>query len=229
MTEVFAHRGLHRTEIENTVAAFLEAKAVGADGVELDVRRTVDGALVVHHDAVISEDRAIATMRCRDLPRHIATLEEALNVLGGLRVNVEIKNSPTENGFDPSGALAHQVVAALEEWGWTEGVIISSFDLPTCEAARRADADIAIGWLLDWRTEPTGSIDLAAASALNAVHPFFARVDGPFVAEAHQRGLEVNVWTVNEAVDMARMFAVGVDTLITDDPALALATRDGSP
>jgi glycerophosphoryl diester phosphodiesterase len=115
VTEVFAHRGLHATERENTVAAFLEARAAGADGVELDVRRTLDGALVVHHDAALADLGEIAALTCRDLPATVPTLAEAMTACDGLRVNVEIKNGPDEPIYDPTGALAHQVVTALGE------------------------------------------------------------------------------------------------------------------
>ncbi len=232
VTEIFAHRGLHSVEMENTVAAFLEARIAGADGVELDVRRTRDGALVVHHDLVIDGVGAINDLECRELPGSIPTLEEALTACLGLRVNVEIKNHPSEAVYDASGALAHQVVASLSELGWLNGVIISCFDLDTCAAVRFADATVPVGWLLDWRVDPAPSIPQVAERGLNAIHPFFNGVTADLVAHAHDVGLDVNVWTVNAAEEMERQFDLGVDAVITDDPRLALATlatRDQRP
>jgi glycerophosphoryl diester phosphodiesterase len=230
MTEIFAHRGLHVSERENTVAAFSEARAVGADGVELDVRRTSDGALIVHHDGAIEGVGTIAELPCRLLPAYVATLEEAVTACEGLRVNVEIKNDPREPAYDPSGALAHQVIAVLAELQWLDAVVISSFDLATCEAVRRADPTVAVGWLLDWRADPMPSVDEVAERGLNAIHPFFNRVDAALVDLAHTRGIDVNVWTVNGVPDMTRLFALEIDTLITDDPQLALATlASGDP
>ena len=80
MSQVYAHRGLHTSEIENTVAAFVEAKAVGVHGVELDVRRTKDGALVVHHDATISGVGARIAIVCNITPA-AAQSEETSNTL----------------------------------------------------------------------------------------------------------------------------------------------------
>jgi glycerophosphoryl diester phosphodiesterase len=224
VTEIFAHRGCHVSVPENTVAAFVEARVVGADGVELDVRRTADGALVVSHDDGVAGVGSIAATTCRALPKSVPTLAEAMGACSDLRVNVEIKNTPGDPGYDPSGALAHQVVAALADLDWLGGVIISSFDLATCDAVRSVDAGVAVGWLIDWRSDPAPTPDVVAAHGLNAVHPFFHRVDDATVEHAHALGIKVNVWTVNDSVELARMYTLGVDTVITDDVALALAT-----
>jgi glycerophosphoryl diester phosphodiesterase len=224
VTQIFAHRGLHQVETENTVGAFAEARAAGADGVELDVRRTRDGALVVLHDPLVEGVGAVADLECRQLPATVATLEEALTTCAGLRVNVEIKNHPSEAVYDASGALAHQVVTTLGELGWLDDVIISCFDLATCEAVRLAHASVPVGWLLDWRLDASGSVDQVVERGLSAIHPFFSRVDESLVDRAHARGIEVNVWTVNAAEEMARQFRLGVDAVITDDPRLARAT-----
>ena len=66
MTQVIGHRGASRAERENTLEAFHAAVAQGADGVELDVRRTADGALAVHHDAHLPDGRAIVLTRRDD-------------------------------------------------------------------------------------------------------------------------------------------------------------------
>ena len=225
MTEIFAHRGLHTIEPENTVAAFLEARAAGVDGVELDVRRTSDGALVIHHDAEVAGVGLISAVQCQKLPHGLATLAEAMTACSGLRVNVEIKNDPREAGFDPSGALAAQIVTELGEMDWLDSVIISSFDLATCQAVRRSDPQVLVGWLLDWRHEAELAISVAMDSGLNAVHPFFQRVSQQLVADAHRGGMAVNVWTVNAVEDMGQMFDWDVDSLITDLPAEAIAVR----
>src|SRR5271155_5597270 len=91
MLSVYAHRGLHDKERENTVGAFTAAVALGVDGVELDVRRTGDGVLVVHHDPTIGR-LGIAEALQRDLPTYVPTLDEAMKACEGVLVNVEIKN-----------------------------------------------------------------------------------------------------------------------------------------
>jgi glycerophosphoryl diester phosphodiesterase len=224
MTAIFAHRGLHLSAGENTVAAFLEAKAVGADGVELDVRQSKDGALVVHHDALIDGVGLISDLLLRDIPVSVASLSDAMTACSGISVNVEIKNDPAEASYDPSGALAAEVVSCLSEGGWRDGVIISSFDLATCQAVRAVDAEIHVGWLLDWRREAAPCVEIAREHSFNAVHPFFQQTDEALVHAAQLCGVAVNVWTVNFVDEMTRLFDLDVDAVITDDPVLALQT-----
>jgi glycerophosphoryl diester phosphodiesterase len=147
-----------------------------------------------------------------------------MNACLGLKVNVEIKNIPTEAGYDASGSLAHQVVRELADLAFPDDIIISSFDLATCDMVRAADGDLAVGWLLHWALETGPCIVEAAEHGLQAVHPYFVRVKRDDVDTAHTRGIAVNVWTVNEKSDISAMLELGVDTIITDDPALALAT-----
>jgi len=228
MTRIFAHRGDARAATENTLAAFHAAVASGADGVELDVRRSADGALVIHHDAVIEGLGPIGSLRLRELPDDVALLAEAMEVLAPLAVNVEIKNDPDEPGHDPSDALAHHVIEVLDECGDTDRVVVSSFDLSTLDAVRRAAASMATGWLLGFRDDPTTAIGVAVDHGLGAIHPFVLSVDRPLVDRAHLAGLEVNTWTVNARHDLERVVALGVDAVITDDVGLALEVLGAS-
>src|SRR5688572_20980568 len=93
---VIAHRGASAVRRENTVEAFVEARRLGADMVELDVRRTVDGALVIHHDALIPELGAIHELRQNALPPWVPTLEQAMEACDGMTVNIEVKNWPVD-------------------------------------------------------------------------------------------------------------------------------------
>ena len=101
MTAVYAHRGCTEGFTENTLDAFAEARRLGADGVELDVRLTADGALAVHHDAEIPGLGAIAALGVADLPAHVPLLPDVLAVCDGMVVNVEIKNAPQDHGVGP--------------------------------------------------------------------------------------------------------------------------------
>jgi glycerophosphoryl diester phosphodiesterase len=222
VTQIFAHRGLHQDVRENTVEAFLEARVVGTHGIELDVRRSLDGALVIHHDAEIAEIGAIAELNCRDLPTYVPTFQNALDACEGLLVNVEIKNIPFEAGYDPSGALVAQVLQVITESNWHDDVIISSFDLATCESVRHYDPGIAVGWLLEFAIDTQDAISRVHDLGLNAVHPFFLRVDEVSMAFAEELGIAVNAWTVNGERDIRAMLDLGVDTIISDNPILAL-------
>ncbi len=102
MTLVFAHRGASHAYPENTLAAFAGAVAMGSDGVELDVRRTADHQLIIHHDPHLGDGRIIADTLAGDLPDSVASFDDALDACAGLIVNIEIKNDPREPDFDPN-------------------------------------------------------------------------------------------------------------------------------
>src|SRR4051794_17525468 len=132
---VLGHRGASAVAPENTVSAFVRARELGADGVELDVRRTSDGVLVIHHDPAIRDvglenDGVIASMTfatLRDAAPDLATLEEAMNALRGLVVNVEVKCLPWEPDADADGSVMRQTIEAIQ--GHDGMLIVSSFDL----------------------------------------------------------------------------------------------------
>src|SRR4051812_31066766 len=110
---VLGHRGSPRRARENTLEGFAVAREDGADGVELDVHRTRDGALVVHHDADIEGFGVIAehlTADVRAAHPWVPTLSEVLDECRGLLVNVEIKNQPSDADFDPAETVAAAVV-----------------------------------------------------------------------------------------------------------------------
>ena len=223
MTAVFAHRGCTEGFAENTLDAFAEARRLGADGVELDVRLTADGALAVHHDAEIPGVGAIAELGVADLPAHVPLLADVLAVCEGMVVNVEIKNAPQDPGWDPGEAVAALTAAAIEEAGWTDRVIVSSFQVATLRAVQAADGRLALGALWGFAAEAGPALAEAAAAGFGAVHPFVLSVDPELVERAHAMGLAVNVWTVNAPDDLRAMVAAGVDTVITDRLGDALA------
>jgi glycerophosphoryl diester phosphodiesterase len=216
VTLVLAHRGYTGSAGENTLAAFADARRLGADGVELDVRRSADGALVVHHDAVIADAGPVAELTARELPSHVPLLPDALAVCEGMVVNVEIKNSPGDAGYDPDEAVSVATAATIVECGWAEGVIVSSFNAPSIDAVRNAEPRLAVGWLLGLAADPAASVVRAAGAGYQALHPFVSQVTGALVAQAHDAGLTVNVWTVNPDQALREMVAFGVDAVITD-------------
>ena len=195
VTEVIAHRGASRLAPENTLAAFEMAAIVGADGVELDVRRTADGVLVVHHDARLGDGRPLIETPWRALPPSVPTFGEALDACAGMWVNVEIKNDEREPDFDPLDRTAVEVLATLAERGagrW----LISSFRLATVDRCRLVDPSVPTAWLTV-ELGP-GTVDLAARGGHTAVHPWEPRVTAAQIEQCHAAGLLVNVWTCND-------------------------------
>ncbi|HWF14810.1 MAG TPA: glycerophosphodiester phosphodiesterase [Acidimicrobiales bacterium] len=223
MTSVFAHRGCSEGRTENTLEAFAEARRRGADGVELDVRLTADGALAVHHDAELPGLGPIATLGVADLPAYVPLLADALAASDGMVVNVEIKNAPQDPGWDEGEAVAACTAAAIDEAGWTDRVIVSSFQPATLRAVQVADGRLALGVLWGWAVELGPALVEARQAGFRAVHPFVTTVTPELVDQAHAAGLAVNVWTVNAPHDLEAMVTLGVDAVITDRIAAALA------
>jgi glycerophosphoryl diester phosphodiesterase len=222
---VIAHRGASHDERENTVAAFARAAELGADAVELDVRRTRDGVLVVHHDAWLDDGRAIVSTDAADLPEHVPSLDAAIDACVGLWVNVEIKNDEAEPDFDAGDVIADDVVAALVGRGEPDRWLISSFRLATVDRVRAVDASLSTAWLVVG--VPDGAAAMLAERGHGAIHPWVGSLDRATVEACHASGLAVNTWTCDEAARMAELATWGVDGICTNVPDVALAVRAG--
>jgi glycerophosphoryl diester phosphodiesterase len=144
-------------------------------------------------------------------------------------VNVEIKNAPQDPGWDEGEAVAALTATAIDEAGWTDRVVVSSFQPATLLAVQAADSRLALGALWGFTTDPGLALAEAAASGFRAVHPFVTLVTPDLVERAHADGLAVNVWTVNAPADLQAMAALGVDAVITDRIADALAAVRAGP
>jgi glycerophosphoryl diester phosphodiesterase len=228
MTLVIGHKGAAGLAPENSLAAFRAAREVGADGVELDVRRTADGALAVHHDAVLADGRRLLDLEASGLPDAITTLGPVLDACEGLAlVNVEIKNWPLDGDFDESLAIADAVVSALAErpTDERERYVVSCFHLPTIDRVRELAPDLVTAWLVGIVGSDDGAQVIAEAvdHGHRALHPHHPLVTPGLVERAHAEELAVNTWTCNEP-DRIRWLAeqAGVDGIVTDLPDVAL-------
>jgi glycerophosphoryl diester phosphodiesterase len=228
--EIFAHRGVHTgagAPRENTVAAFALAVALGADGVELDVRATRDGSLVVHHDPAVPGSRApIAELPRSALPSEVPSLAEALAACDGLLVNVEVKHSSLEPGYDEAERLARQVAGELAARGEAERFVVSSFSLASVDAVRAEAPFLPTAWLVGAGADALGACAVAAAHGHDGLHPEESLVDAALVDVAHAAGLRVRAWTVDDPERAAELVGAGVDALITNEVA-ALRSRLG--
>jgi glycerophosphoryl diester phosphodiesterase len=231
---VLAHRGASRRAPENTVEAFHAARDLGADGVELDVRRTRDGVLVLSHDPVIDGFGLLVEHpfeRLRAAVPSVPTLEEAFDALAGMLVNVEIKCFPIEPDADPERLVVRGVVAMIERRDLYEWVIASSFELEAIDLVRALDARIPTAWLTS-RLASATTIPIVAARGHAWLNPDRATMtasttDGravdAAVREAAAHGVRLDVWTVDDPDEITALAAAGVDAIITNVPDVALA------
>ena len=222
---VFAHRGGAALAPENTLAAFEHAIALGTDGVELDVRPSRDGRVVVIHDSTLDRTTTLhgPVNRCTaaELSRaHVPELSEVLHLCRDLRVIVEIKVN--------DAAFGRQVVGELRKANAVERSCVGGFRRAVLRAVRQeepalatsgAREEVRLALYRTWLGWPV------ASPAYDGYQiPEFSgrtRVVSPrFIADAHRAGLGVQVWTVNDEADARRLLAWGVDALITDRPDL---------
>lgn len=223
---IFAHRGSSRDFAENTLEAFRGARNDGANGVELDARRTADQGIAVHHDARLVGGRVIVETPTNEIPEDIPRLDTALQECAGMIVNIELKNLPGEPDFDPSNQLADLVVGAVKRLGAETSVLISSFNLSSVERVRALEPSIATAWLLADFEDLHARFDRAKSLGLRAVNLPGGRTNAEMVNAAHERGLRVNVWTVDDPGQMRDLIKAGVDGIITNVPAVAREVAD---
>jgi glycerophosphoryl diester phosphodiesterase len=244
---VFAHRGGSGLAPENTLAAFDRAVATGVDGLELDVRLSKDGIVIVHHDRLLGRttnltgavqqytsvelERADAGCHFgigngfpyRGLGIGVPTLQTVLKRHRDVRVIIELKLN------DP--AFARAVIDVVRAEGAVERVCLGAFGLRVLRAARAMAPPIAtsaareeVRWALyrSWLRLPVSRVAYGGYQI-----PEFAgstRVVSPrFVAAARRAGLAVQVWTVDEPAAARRLLSWGVHALITDRPDVVVA------
>jgi glycerophosphoryl diester phosphodiesterase len=239
---VFAHRGGGVLAPENTLSAFDNGLALGADGLELDVHLSRDGVVVVHHDQTLDRttnlrgainQRTAAELAQADAGWHfrrgdqypfrgrgirVPTLTDVLARYRGVRIIIELKTGNEE--------LARAVVAAVCAADAVERVCIGSFDVRGLRSVRTLEPAIAtsaarveVVWALMkvWCRLP-----LTRASYAGFQVPERSGrtrvVSRKFVTAAHRAGLGAQVWTIDRPEDALRLFGYGADALITDRP-----------
>ena len=210
--------------------SFVRALDDGADGFELDVRLAATGQLVVAHDPSFrrcaSDPREVGRMsweeiRALDVGRGQAPplLDDVLDLAlaRGACVNVEVKtNGP--RGTEVAAALCRALGARQRR----PELIVSSFDPRALVVLRRRAPDVATGLLFGASQGWALRSGLAAVPIrCAAVHPERWLVDARRVEAWHRAGRSVNVWTVDEPAEVRRLYAIGVDAVIANDPAAA--------
>jgi glycerophosphoryl diester phosphodiesterase len=245
---VVAHRGASSEEPENTIAAFRAAAEAGADVIELDVRATSDGIPVILHDADVAattdgsgqvHDLTLAQVKRLDAsggrgPRQeIPTLAEAVEAIadaGPVAIDLEIKNIPGEPAFDsPSETVLHAALDVVAATGFGGPLLVSSFNWITIERCRELAPGVPTGFLTIAAIDPHAALVYARRNGHDFVLPqshALLQAGSPFVDEAHDAGIRVGTWTVDDEADLATLFGWGVDAVASNDPTRAIAVRD---
>ena len=225
---VVAHRGAAGKAPENTLASMRMAIEDGADWLEIDVQESADGEVMVIHDSDFMKlssvdmkvwDGSLAEIREIDVgswfdpqfsDERVPTLTELLEVARGkARVVIELKYY----GHDQQ--LEQRVIDIVEQLDMVNDVAIMSLKYEGIQKVRALRPDWPIGLLSATAIGNLASLDvdfLAVATGL---------ATPGFVRRSQEQGKQVFVWTVNDTVSLSRMMSLGVDGIITDEPALA--------
>lgn len=222
MTLIIGHRGASKTFRENTIEAIVGAADAGADWVEIDVRRTGDGEIVVHHDPYTDDGTLIGDAKSKDLPSYVSTLDEILVAAGDMGVNIEIKNEPDEPDFDPEHLMVPRILEVARKRLVKERVLISSFDMGAINAVHDLDPSMPTGLLTDEEIGAEVAVGRASAHDHVAINPSDSIVTQRWVDEAAEAGLAIYVWTVDDPDRMRELVDFGVDGIITNVPHVAV-------
>jgi glycerophosphoryl diester phosphodiesterase len=229
------HRGARGLAPENTLVAMRAAVDAGADGVEFDVQRTVDGHLVIFHDNTLQRicgvggrvvTSTLAQLRELDAGRYfgsqfagepIPTLDEVIETLpANAFLNIEAKRFRFR-----SDGLEAGIVEAIGRHNLLHRCIVSSFNPVLLWRMGRMDRSIPLGLLYAPDLPPGLNRGWQRhALRLRALHPYHEQITAKLLQQAHSRGCQVNTWTVNEPAEMRRLIDLGVDGIITDRPDL---------
>jgi glycerophosphoryl diester phosphodiesterase len=249
---VFGHRGASGLAPENTLPSFALALSMGADVLELDVHCTSDGVIVVHHDDTLDRttdgtglirEHTFAELQTldagcrftrdgRDFPYRghgvwIPTLEEVLDAFPDVAINMEIKQ-----GEPP---IVDAVLHVLREMEAEERVLLAAEHDPIMAEIRRLAGDIptsfATAEAIEFfdrftRKDFAGYAPLGTALQIPARFGETELVTAESVAIAHEHGLEVHVWTINDRDEMDALLALGIDGIMSDLPGLARMAVD---
>jgi len=238
------HRGAATLAPENTLRSFETAVAHGVEAIEFDVLDLVDGPLVLAHSndlAEVSHGAAVGTVRdrslaeLRELAPELPTLEEALGFFAEHRVGVHVDLKLTTR--------LDEVAVALRRHGLADRAVVSSFHLPSLSAVAAHEPGIPIGFtypedrygvsrhralrpairlgVIALRRAVVARIPaMVARAGARALMLQHAVVSPATVAAAHAAGAAVWAWTVDDAAELRRLDAAGVDAVITNDPRI---------
>lgn len=226
--ELMAHRGNSAVAPENTLSAFAEALKTPAQSCELDVHLSADGEVIVMHDATVDRttdgtgaiaDLTLAQLKALDAGswfgpefagEPVPTLAEVVALVGDrVKLNVEIKSAA-----DPDSSL--KVVQILRDGGILDQSMISSFGLQALLETRKYWPQGTLALI----TGHCADLQIAIDNGLQWFNVYYHEVDEALVRRAHEAGLKVMIWTMDDPAQWERFASMGVDGICTNAPHL---------
>ncbi len=219
--DIVAHRGFHKNAPENSIAAVKAAKELGVFAAEIDVWRTTDGKLVIHHDAKVNnlEIQNCTYDQLSDVKlsngESLPTLESMLDCIGKdskTKLIIEIK---THNSQEKQLAVATDVLTMVKSKGMDSVVEYIAFNFETCQGIAAADKSAVVGYLNGDKSP--AEAEAAGIKSIDYQMSVF-NSNPTWIEDAKAKGIVVNVWTVNSDSEIVSAVAKGVDRITTDNP-----------
>ena len=228
--EITAHRGASANYPENTMSAFVGAKELNADWIELDVHQTKDFQLVVIHDPnfkrVGNVNKKVSELTYKeiqniDVGSHFNSeyseeraplLEDVIKYAkeNNIKLNIELKPTGTEVDFEK------QVVDLINKYDYKDNCVVASFNYDVLEKTKEIDPDIKTLYVMSFAIG--NIIDLSAADGYSIEA---SNIKYTLVARIHNSGKKIFVWTINDEATLYKMIDLNVDNIITNDVNLA--------
>lgn len=219
---IIAHRGASGHAPENTLLSYQRAVDFGAQMIELDVQETLDGNLVCIHDSTVDRTTngsgEVHSFTYKELVgldagegEQIPLLEDVIKFASGkIQINIEIKVIGVEK----------KILDIVERYGMFQDIMISSFFHNTLLTVRELSELVVTAILVNKPKDELVhyALDLRA----NAINPHYQLVTRELIQDAQKVGLKILPWTVNDSQTMMKLFAIGIDGLITDFPDRAV-------
>ncbi len=228
--KITAHRGDSVHAPENSLEAFEKAIENGADVIELDVRETKDGEIVVMHDEnvkrVCGVDKKIGKMTYEEIQElnlatkykgknkdeydfvRVPTLREAIELVGDrAEMNIELKPAKTDKGME------RKVADIVKEYDYYHNCVVASLTYKSIKKIKRYDPEIKTIYVM--------SVAMGDFYGLEYVDGFSIKhrfINNDLVRNAHKAGKDVYAWTIDDKSDLENMMLLDVDCIITDDP-----------
>ena len=237
---VVGHRGAPRRARENTLESFDFAESFGVDAIEFDVRQTRDGEAVVFHDEQIqlgSQHLPLRSFTTREIEKltlpsefgeyRIPRLDDVFHRYGSaLRYIVEIKVSLSTHRL----TMARRLVHLTSVFGVAHRCVFASFDTEILKLLKEVEPSLATSFLFDHPVAlPEPGRPTPLFPPVDAIGPAKELVTPYVMDQATRSGLSVHPWTADDELEIRRLIGLGVASVTTNAPDLALRIRDGAP
>ena len=219
---IIGHRGASAVAPENSMAAFEAAIEAGADGIEFDVHLSRDGVPVIIHDDTLQRThglrKRVADMTADELREvRVPSLRDLFELMvpNDMLLCLELKESSAE--------LAKECVTLVTEFSFNERVIVECFDLRMLQEIKGLKTAALFGRGI--YTEKV-IVDRTLAVGASVLAPHHSLVTRSLIEKAKLAGLTIVVWTVDSPAWVAQARVMGVEAIITNDPAMMIEAYD---